>query len=113
MLKVAQRQIAVSHCPSLKITVDDGDELIGGVDVERPWILFRIDQVRADVVLDHLGQETVDGAAAAGNEVHDLLAPFLLLERAHDRVGLAADTARPIEEFLLFANGVAHTISQQ
>src|ERR1700751_178722 len=95
-------------CCSFEIAMDDVDQLIGGVDVQRSGVFVRIDQVRPDVIFDHLGQQTVDGAAAAGGEVHDLLAPFFLLERAYNRIGLAADAACPIQELLLLPNGVAH-----
>jgi hypothetical protein len=70
--------------------MDDSDQLIGGVDVQRLGVFVWIDQVRADVLFHHFGQETVDGAPAAGDKVHDLLAPFFLFERAHDCLGLAA-----------------------
>src|SRR6516225_7518233 len=97
-------------CPSLEIAVDDGDQLIGGVDVQRPGVFVRTDQVRADVLFHHLGQETIDGAPATGDKVHDLLTPFFLFERAHDCLGLAADAACPIQELLLLPNGVAHGV---
>src|ERR1700758_5600122 len=67
-------------CCSFEIAMDDVDQMIGGVDVQRSGVFVRIDQVRADVIFDHLGQQTFDGASAAGDEVHDLLAPFFLLE---------------------------------
>src|SRR5580704_4405888 len=94
--------------PSLEIAVDDVNQLSGGVGVESLGVFVRIDQMRADVVLNHFGEETVDRAPASGDQMHDLLAAFFLVERPHNRFDLSANAARPIQEFLLLTNGMAH-----
>src|SRR3954465_12469485 len=91
-----------------QVGVNDFDQLLGGVGLERAWIFLWIDQVRTDVVFNHLGHQAGNGAADSGDHVHDPLAPFLILERALDGLDLAADAAHPPEQLFFFTDGVAH-----
>ena len=47
-----------------------------------------------DVLLDHFAEQAVEGSAATGDAMHDLLAIGLALECALDRVDLTADAGR-------------------
>ena len=73
-----------------------------------PGCFVAVDEMRADVVFDHLRHQPGHGAARAGDQVHDLLAAGLAIERALDGLDLAADAAHAREEFLLFADGMGH-----
>ncbi len=70
--------------------------------------MSRIDEVRANVILHDLGHQPINGAAGARNQLEHVGATDFLIERAFDGFDLSADTSHPIEEFGLFANGVAH-----
>ena len=74
------------------------------------WIglMSWINEVRANVILHNLGHQPVDGTARAGNQLEHVGTTDFLIERPFDRFDLSADTSHPIEEFGLFANGVAH-----
>ena len=74
----------------------------------RIGLMSRIDEVCADVILHNLGHQPVDGAAGARNQLEHVGTTDFLIERPFDRFDLSADTSHPIEEFGLFANGVAH-----
>ncbi len=68
--------------------------------------MLRIKDVRANVVFHHLCHEAVHGAARGGDELQNLGAFDLALERALDRFNLAAQAAHTIEELTLFSDGV-------
>jgi ketosteroid isomerase-like protein len=71
-------------------------------------MFIRIDQMRAHMVLDDLSHEARHGAACAGDEVHDLLAPRLARKRALYAVNLSAEPAHARQQFFLIANRMAH-----
>ena len=71
-------------------------------------VLRRIDDMQPDVILDHLGHQAVHGAARGDDQVQDGGAAFLVLERAFDRLDLAAHAPDPIKQFELLAFGVGH-----
>ena len=75
---------------SLEVAVHDIDQLrcsLGGFVV---CPLERVDQVGLDVSFDDFAQQTVDGPATGSNDMHDLLAAGLALQRPFNRIDLAA-----------------------
>ena len=64
--------------------------------------------MRAHVILDDLGHQTGHGAAHAGDQVHDLFAAGLAVERPLDGLDLASDAADARQQLLFFADGVRH-----
>jgi hypothetical protein len=54
---------------------------------------LRIKNVKADVSLDHLGHQSVHGAAASGNVMQHLGAFGLLVERPFDGLDLPPDSS--------------------
>jgi hypothetical protein len=68
----------------------------------------RVDDMGLDMVFDHLGHEAVQGAARRDDQVQHRRAALLLLERALDRLDLAAHAADPIQELELFAPRLRH-----
>ena len=97
-----------THPPLLQVGVDHGDQLIRGIGVERAGIIAGIDQVGADVVLDHLGHQAGDAAANPGNHMHDALAVGLFAQRPLDGIDLAANPADAGEQLSLFTDRVGH-----
>ena len=85
------------------------DQLGGRFRVKRIGILGGIDQMGADVILDHLDQQAIDRAPATGNLMHDLRAAGLAVEGALDGFHLPAYAAHAVEQFLFFGNGVTHS----
>src|SRR3954468_18208666 len=65
-----------------QVGVNDFDQLLGGIGIERIRILFRINQMGADMILDHLRHQPGDGATNPGNHVHDPVTPHLAFEGA-------------------------------
>ena len=92
----------------LQVGADDVEQLLGRLHVERPGMRVRVHQVRADVVLDHFGHQAGQGAADAGDELHDLLAAGLVLQRALDGLHLALHAAHAGQQLRLLADGVGH-----
>ena len=54
--------------------------------------------MRFDVALDDLGHKSIDGAAAGGDHLKDVVAIVLLGEAAMDRLDLPANAADPVEQ---------------
>jgi hypothetical protein len=71
-------------------------------------LMARLDQVRANVILDHLGHQSVDGAAGAGDELQHVGAADLLVERPFDGFDLSANAPDAIEQLGFFTNRVTH-----
>jgi|HubBroStandDraft_1064217.scaffolds.fasta_scaffold35063_3 hypothetical protein len=67
-----------------------------------------IDQMREHVIFHDLGHESRHGAACAGDEVHDLLAPCLIRKSAFDALNLSSQSANARQQLFLIANRVAH-----
>lgn len=88
--------------------MNDFDELIGGVGVERARILLGIHKMRADMILDHFGHESCDGPADAGNHVHDALAFGFLTQGPLDCFHLTSDPTDPRKQLFLLSEGMAH-----
>ena len=93
---------------SLQIGADDFEQLLGRVGVQRPGMLLGIDEMRPHVILDHLGHQTGHGAARAGDQMHDLFAAGLAVERALDGLDLAPDAAHARQQLVFFADGMGH-----
>jgi hypothetical protein len=88
--------------------MNEVDQLLGRVAIERASVLHRVDEVRSDVLLDDFGEEAVHRATAGGNQVHDLGAPGFPLQSPFDSVDLPADAAHPVQELLPFVDRVSH-----
>src|ERR1700730_5245361 len=96
----------VMSAASLEVAMDHVDQLVCGLAVERAGVRLAVDQVRADVVLDHDGQEPVDGAAARRNQVHDLCTASLAFERALDGLDLPVDSTDPVQQLALLEDRI-------
>lgn len=88
--------------------MDDLDEIVCRIRIERPWILLGIDQMGPNVVLDHFSHQTGDASAYAGDQVHDAFAFGFLSECTLDRFDLPLDATDAGKELFLFSNGMAH-----
>jgi hypothetical protein len=92
----------------LEIRSDDPEELLGSLGIQCVGVLLGVYKMRSDVLLNHFRHESSDGAAHAGDQMHDLFATGFILERTLDRLHLTADTADPRQESLFFMNGMCH-----
>jgi hypothetical protein len=68
----------------------------------------RINQVRADVILDNLGHQPGHGPTRTGDQVHHLFASCLGIQGALDRLDLSAYAADSRKKLLPIADGVGH-----
>jgi hypothetical protein len=62
----------------------------------------------AHMILDDLGHQTGRGPSHAGDEMHDLFAPGLALERPLDGFDLPSDTAHARQQLLFIADSMCH-----
>src|SRR5215471_20235852 len=67
-----------------------------------------LDDVKPNMVLDHLGHQAVDGAARGDDQMQHRGAALFLLQGPLDRLDLAGDAPNAIEQLLLFLNRMAH-----
>ncbi len=58
----------------------------------------RIDQVFADVVLENLGNETLQRSAASSGLLKDPCALLVSFDCPFDRLNLPSDTPKPVEQ---------------
>src|SRR4029077_7582890 len=92
--------------PSLQVSLHRLDQFLGAA---RPLgVLRRVDDVEADMILDHFGHQAVHGAARGDDQMQHRGAALLVLERALDRLDLAAHAADPVEQLDLLDFGVRH-----
>lgn len=88
--------------------MDDTDQLLGGAGARIVPRRFRIDHMLADMALDDLRDESVEGAAAGSRLLEDGRAPGFLLESAFNRVKLTADAPDTVEQLLLVFESMCH-----
>jgi hypothetical protein len=90
---------------------DDFDQLVGGSALGAVGWRCRVDQMLADVVLDHLGDEAVE-RPAAGRRLLQYAGTFaILFHRAFDRFDLPAQPLQAVQQFLFLFFDVAHACS--
>ncbi|CAG9268140.1 hypothetical protein PUN4_550184 [Paraburkholderia unamae] len=92
---------------SLEVAVDNFDQLL--FPAAMIVVGFRVDEMGADMVLEHHGEQAVHRAAAARDELQHIHAAAFILKRALDGLDLSLDAAHPVKQFLFVANGVAHS----
>jgi hypothetical protein len=78
---------------SFQIGADNIEELLRRFGSQSVGMLFGINEMCADVILDDFGHQTGDGPPRSGDEMHDLFAASFAIERALYRFDLAPDTA--------------------
>jgi hypothetical protein len=78
--------------------------LLSGFDVQRVRVLLDIDEMCADVILDHFGHQSGHGAVGARDEMHDLFAVGLTIERPLDGFDLPSETAKTGKQLLPVLN---------
>src|SRR5262245_4346906 len=90
-----------------EIGMHDLDQLLGGLPPRRAGAL-RIDQMLPDMVLDDLGDEAVEGAAAGRRLLEHRRAAAAFLENALDRVDLAANATQSAQQLRFFLLDMCH-----
>ena len=93
---------------SLEIGADDIEQLVGCFAVQGTRMLFSINQMGVDVILNHLDHETGEATPCTGNQVHDFFATGFVLQSPFNRFDLTAQSADTGEELAFFVNGVCH-----
>jgi hypothetical protein len=106
--KTCECSSAVTLAVSLEVAMHDVDEFVCGLGARLTGTRSASHEVLADVILDDFRQQAVHGAAARGQQLHDLAAFRILVERPLDRLDLPTKAAEPIDELGPLANGVRH-----
>ncbi len=91
-----------------QVGADDVDELSGAARPLDVVVMRRIGEVDPDVILHHLGHQAIGGSADRYNELHDLGASRLGLQRALDRLHLAAETTNTVQQLAFLFDRVTH-----
>ncbi|MBB5407466.1 hypothetical protein HDG34_001398 [Paraburkholderia sp. HC6.4b] len=86
--------------------MNDFDELVSRA-AGRLFVDFGIDEMRADMLLEHYRQQAIHRAATTGYLLQDVDASTLFLKRPLDGFDLPLDAADPVEKLLFLTNGVA------
>ena len=73
------------------------------------WVVCRIADMKADVILHDLGHEAVHRAARGSDEVHDLGAAPFTRERALQGLDLTANAAHAVQQLGFFLNRMCHS----
>jgi hypothetical protein len=74
--------------------------------------LSRIRDMVHDVILNHFGNQGVDGAPAGGQAVHCLRTVGFFFDGSFNGVQLAFDAADTVEQFILLGDDVAHGLNE-
>jgi hypothetical protein len=67
-----------------------------------------IENMKANVTLDHLGHQSIHSASASGNVVQYLGAFRLIVQRPFNCLYLASNSSDAIEQLLFFLGSVSH-----
>ena len=91
---------------SLEIGSDHLEQLLGGLNVKCAGMLLGINQMRADVSLNHFRHQPRHRSAHTRDQVHDLFTASLTIERTLDSLDLTPHAAHSCQKLLLFTDGV-------
>ena len=103
-----ERSVVGHGASLLQVGMNDFDQLICRICIERAGVLLGIDQMGADVIFHHLGHQTCDTSTDAGNHVHDALALSFFAQRTFDGLNLPAYTADARKQPLFLSDGMAY-----
>ncbi|CAZ88973.1 conserved hypothetical protein [Thiomonas arsenitoxydans] len=93
---------------SFEIAPEHVSKLLGRVGSHRILALQRLDKMALDMFLDNLAEQSIESAAATGDDMQHLLAPGFRLKCALDGVDLPPDTTHPVQQLGFLADGMAH-----
>ena len=71
-------------------------------------LLFRINEVHADMVFDDFGHKAIHRAARACKKLERVAATDLTFKCSLDRFNLASNAAHPTEKFRFFSRDMGH-----
>ena len=86
---------------SLEIRSNYFEQLLGGLCIKCARMLFRVDQVCADVILNHFRHQPRYRPPHPRDQVHDLFTANLAIERTLDCLDLTSDATDPCKELFL------------
>jgi hypothetical protein len=93
---------------SLEIGSDYFEQLLGSLSIKCARMLFRVDQMRVDVIFNHFRHQPRYRPPHTRDQVHDLFTASLAIKRTLDSLDLTPDAAHPCKELLLFTNSMRH-----
>lgn len=88
--------------------MNDGDEFFGRLDA---WVVARgrrIDQMFADVILDHFGDEAIERATRSCRLLQHARAFTIGRDGAFDGIDLPANALESVEQLRFFVRDMAH-----
>jgi hypothetical protein len=99
---------AASGALPFQILMDDLHEFLGGRHARIVAAGPRIDHVLTDMVFDHFGDETVQGASTRRRLLQYIGALLVALDRPFNGFDLTPQSFDPIQELGLFICNVTH-----
>jgi hypothetical protein len=91
-----------------QVLMDNLNELFGSRHARVVALGPRVDDVLADVVLDYLGNEAIQGAPAGGGLLEYIGAVLARLDSALDGLELAAQASDAVQKLGFLFSDVAH-----
>ena len=95
-----------------QVGADDVDELVCAARPLHVVVMRRIGDVDPDVILHQLGHQAIGGSADRYNELHDLRASHLGLQRALDRLHLTTQATNTVQQLAFLFDRVAHVFAR-
>lgn len=91
-----------------QVGMNDRDQFLGGLGARIVARGIGVEHMLADMVLDHLGDEPIERTAAGGRLLKDARTFGVSLDRALNRLKLAAQSLEPVEQLLFLFRDVTH-----
>ena len=96
---------------SLEIGANDFEQLLRGFGIQGFRILLGIDEMRMNVPFDDFSHQSRERTANPCDEVHDLAAHSVAVQRPFNTFNLAFDPTHARQKFLFVANCMGHAAS--
>jgi hypothetical protein len=88
--------------------VDDVDQLLGRKRALGVWLSQRIGNPRSNIVFNHFGHKTIDGAPRASDDPQHIGTADFPFECAFDSFNLAANPSHAVQQLGLFPSRIQH-----
>jgi hypothetical protein len=97
--------------PSFQIGADNFKKLLRRFFIEGIWVLFSIDEMAAHMIFNDFSHKACHRTARAGNQMQDLIAAGLAIQRAFNRLNLPSNSTNPPQELLFLVDCVTHALN--
>src|ERR1700759_1461277 len=93
----------------LEVRSDHFEQLLGGICIKCARVLLHVDQVCADMILNHFCHQPRYRPSHSSDQVHDLFTASLAIERTLDGLDLTSEAADSRKQLFLLTNSMRHS----